>query len=244
MTSQHVITTSAPKIGLLGAVFYFHPSTMARAKELGLDGFRMYFLGRGGVLGDVEPPVVTSAFGYFHPALVAKVWNSARERMAPREAAREYLACCHALARERLAGVEGLDAFCDAAAAIDDAADPAGLALYAGYKAEPRPDDAAARALHLVTVLRELRGSTHLLAIVASGLPPSIAHYLRRPNDYGTFGWGEEAPGVTGEHRAKLERADRLTDELLVPSFSVLDGDGARAFLDGLEAIERAFSAA
>ena len=41
-------------IGPIGAAFYFHPDTVARGKEAGLDGFRFYILGRGGVLGDVE----------------------------------------------------------------------------------------------------------------------------------------------------------------------------------------------
>lgn len=46
-------------IGTIGAAFYFHPDTLARGKAAGLDGFRFYILGRGGVLGDVEPAVVT-----------------------------------------------------------------------------------------------------------------------------------------------------------------------------------------
>ena len=61
--------------GDIGSAFYFHPDTVAKAKSLGLDGFRMYFLGRGGVLGDVEPAVVSSAFGYFEPGLLAHMWN-------------------------------------------------------------------------------------------------------------------------------------------------------------------------
>ena len=47
---------SALKTGDIGSAFYFHPDTLAMAKGHGLDGFRMYFLGRGGVLGDVVTP--------------------------------------------------------------------------------------------------------------------------------------------------------------------------------------------
>ena len=75
-------------IGSIGAAFYFHPDTVAKGKEVGLDGFRFYVLGRGGVLGDVEPDVVHAAFGYFHTGLIDKIWISAKEIVAPRDAAR------------------------------------------------------------------------------------------------------------------------------------------------------------
>ncbi|MGI9594675.1 MAG: helix-turn-helix domain-containing protein, partial [Acidimicrobiales bacterium] len=55
----------AGPIGAAGAAFYVNPDTLARGKELGLDGFRFYVLGRGGVMGDVPAKVVESAFGYF-----------------------------------------------------------------------------------------------------------------------------------------------------------------------------------
>ncbi len=78
MTPTELVQAACPKIASLGAAFYFNPETVAKGKELGLDGFRFYFLGRGGVLGDVEARVVRSAFGYFAPELVDKMWNSSR----------------------------------------------------------------------------------------------------------------------------------------------------------------------
>jgi hypothetical protein len=67
-----------------------------------------YFVGRGGVLGDVEAPVVQSAFGYFAPAVVAKMWNGAREKIAPRDAAPTDEVPLHAVEAERLADPERL----------------------------------------------------------------------------------------------------------------------------------------
>jgi hypothetical protein len=99
MTPQEIMRTIAEPTGPIGSAFYFHPDTMARGKELGLDGFRFYVLGRGGVLGDVDAAVVHAAFGYFHPDMISNLWNSAKEVMAPRDGAREYLACAHAMAR-------------------------------------------------------------------------------------------------------------------------------------------------
>ena len=78
----------AKQVADIGSAFYFHPDTLATGKASGLDGFRFYFVGRGGVLGDVEADVVHSAFGYFEPALFATMWNSAKEIIPARDGAR------------------------------------------------------------------------------------------------------------------------------------------------------------
>lgn len=228
-------------IGAIGASFYFAPSTVAAGKERGLDGFRWYFLGRGGVLGDAEAPVVASAFGYFNPGLVTKMWESGREKIAPRDAGRGYLRCAHDFGRARFDGVEGLDKFCAAAEEINRGIDPAGLALYAGAAAEPLPDDAPARAMHWCVVLREARGSTHLLAIRAAGLTPRIAHQIKRPTEGQLFGWDDE-PTVSADERARWDRAEELTNELLEPAFARLDDGGRRAVLDGLAGMAAALA--
>lgn len=238
---RDVISAIAGRTAAIGASAYFHPATLARGKELGLDGFRFYFLGRGGVLGDVEPEVVVSAFGYFEPGLVAKMWNSGKERVAPRAAAREFLACNADLGRAELADVAGLDAYNEAAAAVVAATDLAGLTLFAGLAGETVPQDAPAAAIHHAALLRELRGSAHLLAVRASGLSAAVAHAIKRPDDVVTFGYAEP-PEITHEYRAALDRAEALTDELLVPSFSVLDPDAAEVLVTGTKAMYAAIS--
>lgn len=243
MTPEALVAAACPKIGAMGASFYFVPETVAAGKELGLDGFRFYFLGRGGVLGDVEAPVVHSAFGYFKPELLATMWDSARKVVAPREAGRAYLGACADHGRRRFAELGGLDAFCDAAAAVDGAADPTGLSLYAGISSEPLADDPPGRAMQLVAVLRELRGSAHLLAVRAVGLDDKTAHWIKRPGDTAMFGWDdEEAPTVTDRERALLDDAEAMTDRLVTPAYAVLDDAGQAALLDGLEAMEAALA--
>lgn len=234
--ADDLLAAACPLIGKLGAAFYFTPETLARGRELGLGGLRFYFLGRGGVLGDVEAPVVASAFGYFEPGMVAHLWDTAKAVLAPREAARVYLACAHEMGRARLGEVAGLEAFCDSAETVARAADPAALALFAGLVGEPLPGDAPARAMQLLVWLRELRGSAHLVAVVASGLSPRVAHYLRRPHDFVQFGWKEsDVPIVTGDDRRRLVAADELTDRMLAPVFGILDDGGWAALLTGLE---------
>lgn len=243
MTLQQLLDTACPTIGTLGSAFYFVPETLARGRELGLDGYRFYFLGRGGVLGDVEAPVVTSAFGYFEPGVVRTMWDSAREVMAPRDAGRAYLACAQDMGRRLLGEVGDLGPFCEAAETVARSAEVAALALFAGVMGEPLPEDPPARAMQLLVALRELRGSAHLVAVRASGLEPRVAHYLRRPDDYAMFGWQGEPPKVGDAERRLLAEADALTDRLVGPAFGALD-DGGAALVDGLDRIVPALGAA
>lgn len=243
MTTQELIDIVCPQIRDTGWVFYFTPETIAVGEGLGLDVFRFYALGRGGVLGDVEARVVSSAFGYFNPSFVVEMWDSARQLCPPRTAGRAYLECCAELGRARLAGLDGLDAFCAAAGAVNDAADPVGLTLYAAASAEPLVADVPGRAMQLVTILREFRGSAHLMAVRAAGLDAKTAHFMRRPADIGMFGWTEEdAPPITDAEHAMLDAADELTDRLVRPAYAVLDEGGRQALVNGMAHIQAALT--
>lgn len=240
MTPQEISRTIAEPTGSVGAAYYFHPDTLARGKELGLDGFRFYVLGRGGVLGDVEAGVVHSAFGYFNPAMIAKLWDSAKETMAPRDAAREYLACAHRFGRATLAEVAGLEAYVDAASTVVAAIDDSAMALFAGLRAEPVPADVAAAAYHHAVMLRELRGGAHLVAVTAVGLPTVVAHAIKRPDAVAMFGWETGAPEPTDADRAALAEAEVITDRILERAFSALSSAQATALVDGTRALHSA----
>jgi len=239
MTPTELVQQACPKIGALGSAFYFNPATLARGKELGLDGFRYYVIGRGGVLGNVEPAVVRSAFGYFAPELVTKIWSSATEVIEPRQGGREYLASAQAFGRSTFDNIDGLDAFNEAAGAINTATDDASLPLYAAFAAEPLADDAPARAMQLTALLREYRGSAHLAAIRALNLDPAVAHAIKRPDDVATFGYAE-APAISDDDRARLAAAETMTDEMVLGAYSAVDADGAAALMAGLTAMEAA----
>ncbi|MDQ6840064.1 MAG: hypothetical protein M3137_17470 [Actinomycetota bacterium] len=243
MNELELVTEVSPLIADMGYRYYFAPETEAVGKELGLDLFSFYFLGRGGVLGDVEWPVVAAAFGYFSPDAVSMMWNGARAKLAPRHAARRHLGCCAEFGRRHLAGVAGLEAFCAAAEMVHTSAQRSlgALALYAGMAAEPVPEDLPARAMHLVAMLREHRGSVHLVAVVAAGLDPAVAHYLRRPDDWRLFGWtAEQVPTVTDIDRRRLAAVDAATDRLVTPAYAVLDDPGRRALSEGIQAMHAA----
>jgi hypothetical protein len=241
-TRQLIATVSAP-INRIGSAWYFLPETVAVGRSIGLDGFRFYFLGRGGVLGDVEWPIVLSAFGYFNPALVDKMWTTAKQRSSVAAAAAAHIGCCQEFGRTRLGQIKGLEAFCEAAEAVNAAAlvDAAAFPLYAGYSALSLAADPPGRAMQLAATLREFRGSAHLVAVVASGLPTPVAHRIRRPDDVERFGWGPGAVRApTEDDRRRLATADELTDRLVEPSFAKLDDDGAAALVAGVDAIAHA----
>jgi hypothetical protein len=229
-----LMAAACADINKYGSAFYFSPETVAVGKEHGLDGFRFYFLGRGGVLGDVEAPVIESAFGWWSPELVAKMWNTAREKMAPRDAGRLYLTCCQNTGRARLANVADLGAFCSGAETIVAATNPAGMALYAGLAAEPLAEDLPGRAMQLLATLRELRGSAHIMAVMSVGLDPKLAHVIKRPDMVKSFGWGEDPIEVTDTQRAQLDQAERITDVITARSYAALPSTAHPAFLAAL----------
>ena len=241
-TTSDLIESTSGRIHELGSLFYFVPPTLEVGKDHGLDGFRWYVLGRGGVLGDVEPPVVGSAFGYWNPGLVDTLWKTAKERadVSPREAARIYLACAADHGRRIWSQIAGLEPVVRSLEKILAAADPSGLHLFSGYVDEPLVDDLPGRASQLVTILREHMGSAHLVAILAVGIEPRIAHGVRRPEMYGAFGWKDEVPEATDERRALLADADALTQRLIAPAYRVLDDAELDAVDTALVAMEAA----
>lgn len=236
------MSTVCPTIGSLGSGFYFSPETLAVGKEMGLDGLRWYILGRGGVLGNVEAPVVSAAFGYFNPSLIDKMWNSARAVIEPRTAGARYHLCAAEYGRRAFADIAGLEGYNAAAEKVVAAADRDGLSLFAGIAAEPLVDDPAGRAMQLTAVLRELRGSAHLAAVVGTGLRARNAHALKRPNDLQMFGYADGDIVATPSDQAKLDAAERATDDMLRPAFAVLDDGEAGALTDGTRAMQAALA--
>lgn len=244
MDDLDLLRQACPVINDTGWAYYFTPETMARGAELGFKGPQFYFAGRGGLLGDCDASVVSAAFGYFNPEVVTRAWESARETCAPRKAGRAHWICCADLGRAKLGAVPGLADFVAAADAVNRAADPDGLALYSAFRSEPMVVDAPGRAMQLVAILREYRGSAHLLAVRAAGLTSKQAHFLKRPNDVKMFGWSDDdAPTMPSDAAARLERAERITDDIVLPAFAVLDGAGRRALVDGAKAIQSALRA-
>jgi len=232
------IAAACPLVGDTGYRFYFTPETREVGEKLGLNGMEFYVLGRGGSLGDCDGAALAANFGYFNPAVIGGAWDSAKAKCAPRAAGRAHLDCSAAYGRAKFASIPKLDAFVAAADAVNAAADPDGLGLYAAMKCEPLVSDAPGRAMQLATVLREFRGSAHLAAIRAAGLTSKVAHLIKRPADAKMFGWSDnDVAQVTDAQRAQWDAAEKLTDEMVAPAYGVLDAAGRDAFLAGITAM-------
>jgi hypothetical protein len=102
-------------------------------------------------------------------------------------------------------------------------------------------DDPAGRAMQLIDVLREFRGSAHLAAVRSVGLADSLAHCIKRPEMVEPFGWPADlAANVTDEHRALLDEAEVLTDRAVRPAYAVLDEAAGDALMSGLRQVQAA----
>lgn len=244
MDNKTLLDSACPLIGELGSAFYFIPETGAVGKELGLGGMEFYVLGRGGSMGDCDGRAVAAAFGYFNPDFLAKVWSDAAAKCAPRRAGAAHLECAANLGRAKFASLPGLADLVAAMDKVKAAADPDGLGLYAAMAAEPLASDAPGRAMQLIALLREFRGSAHLVALRTAGLASPVAHAAKRPDMWKTFGYPEESmPEITAEITAKLAEAEKITDRLVEPAYAVLDDAEREALVSGVRAAKEALKA-
>lgn len=208
-------------VGDLGGMWLLHPDVLGPCRAAGYpNGYAYYVTGRGGVLGDVDADVIVSAFGFFAPALVRKMWEAGVAVEGARAAATRYTDACCDFSRARVGGFAETERLVELAGRVAACADPTGLALFAGWRAQPQPDDAEGRAILLMHILREMRGSVHIVAVVASGLSPLDA-VLASGGDVQAqqFGWPEPYHLVAPE--AKSE-AETLTDFILAGLYSTV----------------------
>ncbi|CAB4652743.1 unannotated protein [freshwater metagenome] len=243
MNNQELLDAACPTINVFGAAYYFIPETLQAGKDINLGGMEFYVQGRAGQMGNCDPDAVASAFGYFKPALLRSILEAARAKVEPRVAGTAHLESCAALGRTKLASLPNLEAFVAVLEKINNAADPDSLALYAAIRTETLASDAAGRAMQLIAILREFRGSAHLVALRAVGVKSSTAHFIKRPDMWKQFGYTEdEAPEVTDAILKKMDEAEKLTDAIVEPAFAVLTQDERKTLLDGLEATKAALS--
>ncbi|MEY4361110.1 MAG: hypothetical protein RL391_416 [Actinomycetota bacterium] len=219
----------APSVGALGGAFMLDPSVLGPGKSAGYPGgFSYYVVGRGGVLGDVDASVVSSAFGFFAPSLVRSLWEAGVPVEGARAGADRYTIGCAEWGRTRLGDWAGAPRAVQLLERIIDGANDSGLSLFAGWRAQSRPNDPVGRAYLLMHVLRELRGGVHLVATLAGGLTPLEA-VLANPSSHGIeqakrFGWNEPFPDVSRSHGAMAD-AERITNSMMARHLDTLSED-------------------
>lgn len=212
-------------VGGWGFAWMSDAGVRARGKsELGLRGRPLYHLGRGGALGDVPVDVVVSAEAFFPPAVVRAAWEEGRAVLVPYDAAVAYAGFCSDVFRSTYGDRPDLPRLVELLERVVDGAEGAGLPLFAGWRALPRPDDAAGRAGLLLNVLREHRGAVHAAACAAMGLGPLEAIMA---GSYGEanarfFEWPEPYPDPA-PYRGRWDAAEELTSAATGRAYDALD---------------------
>ncbi|OBK22880.1 evbL [Mycobacterium asiaticum] len=175
------------------AIFMLHPETFAESVGAGYQNpLAGYVAGRGGVLGEANGVTVGSVFVVFEPNALGALWEEGVAVRGAAGAAELYWEQTANFARKHLAGTPGLNRFAELGEKIIAATPAAGLPLYAGWRTMPLADDAPARALQVMFILRELQAGVHFNALANSGIHPVKAHMLNKGREYTTmFGWPE-----------------------------------------------------
>lgn len=225
MTPEQAATAAKPGVLELGGAFNDDPRTLRRARVMGLSGWAFYVAGRGGALGDVRTDTVAAALGFIAPEAVVDGWEAARRVATPMDVAAARLAECCRWGNENLGDFALLDRLTELVQRIVVSADPAGMPLFAAWRAMPVSDSApAARAAVLLHLLREHRGGGHLLAVRASGLTPLEAIIAGPDGEAGAvaFGWQPPYPPIGPLVRRRMW-AEAVTDRISSSAFAVLE---------------------
>lgn len=215
-----VQATSVP-IHDIGTGIYLSPDVLGWAAGWGWSNpFAFYFAGRGGMLGEVTPEVVTAALGWFCPTAVTAMYNDGIGVAGARGAA-ERMAEAHTKWGEKhFAQVDGLE---EAVPVIEDLVtglEGSALPLFVGWREAPASESSAGRAAQLMQMLREWRGGLHLVATTSVGLTPLEAILTNEGAAQAKFfGWAEPFPDVSGI-KAKHDEAEAITDQLCATSLA------------------------
>lgn len=223
MTALEAATETAQPIVANGSKFMFGEEAKAIAEAEGYpNGFALYFAGRAGVIGTTDVDQVVSAFAWWEPGLVAKMFGRGIEAKSPAEAAADFASACRQWGDNNLAGAEGTEAIATIGRKIIDSANPMGCALYTGWRKVEPGDSTAGGAAVALQALRELRGDLHIQAVAAEGLSALQAVSCHGGADRSKmFGWPEPAP-EDADVRSRWDRAEAVTNQMAARHYEVL----------------------
>jgi len=230
-------------------------ATLERGASVGLDPATNHFwiVGRAGVMGDCTWEVAAAGLGFLGPDAVRAAWQAVPDGVSHLDVARLYARCCTDWGRAELARFDPveLDRVDRLGRRIADAVPLSMGGVFAGWRAlEPPsgdgPEDVGARVALTLHLLRELRGAAHIAAVLAVGITPldavlaspavpprTGAPWAEHLGWQGPFGHAEEV------RQARLE-AEKLTSQMLVPYFGLLDPPELQFFAGTVEATRNA----
>jgi hypothetical protein len=175
-------------VGPFHNVTYYAPE-IAEFKDAGMRGWWMaYFAYRAAPLGPVPASVVVATFYGFAPRMVERAVPAVWDVMTPRQALELRLDIVDRALRRLLGGTIASAELAEAAALARQATegcDVAARPLFAGYAALPWPDQPHLQLCHASTLLRELRGDSHAIALAAEGVDGVECHLLMAAQGHG-----------------------------------------------------------
>ncbi|MBG0561627.1 SCO6745 family protein [Actinoplanes aureus] len=225
MTPEQAAANAKAGLATIVGAFAESPQTLRRARLLGLSGWAYHVSARAGALGDVRPETVAAALAFIAPEAVTDGWEATAKTSAPVEVAKWHLHELCTWGTEQLGGFPRLSRLLDLAARLVDAVDPAGLPLFAAWRAMPVPDtEPGARAAVLLHLLHEHRQGIHVIAVRAGGLTPIEAIIAGPDGETGAvaFGWQPPYPPA-GPLVRRLMWAEAVANSLAGQAYAVLD---------------------
>ena len=195
----------------------------------GLDFLSGYVWARASVLGEPDPGVVVATFGVFEPGMLTGVYEAARRSCTLAEI---RAACQTGVIASLRAALGAPDQALHAAGLLRHAAQDVALTgrpLFAGVSGLPWPEDELAQLWQACSMLRELRGDSHLAACAAAGLSGLEANILTemqvgfpRRSYTATRGWTPEA---MDQAEASMARRGLITGDALTGAGASLRAD-------------------
>jgi Helix-turn-helix family len=225
MTALEAVVAAKGPIGSLGGAWMTSDAEEQATVDAGLEGWQLYFLGRHGVLGDVDADVVLASAYVFPADHLRREWDAARTVMAPDAAVTRYLGLLHDWGREHLGGFGAAERLAELGQRVIDASDVVALPLFAGWRALPVPTSAPERCAHVCQVLREHRGACHGVVLAVLQMAPLTAILTNIGGEANAldYGWEPPFPEPTDADRAVRVRVEELTDVVAAPAYDVLD---------------------
>jgi hypothetical protein len=225
------------------------PLTDRLAIDLGLQsGSDLWIVGRAGVLGDGKADVAAAGLGFLSPERVRAAWESLPDGLTHRQVADAYAALCCRWGATELAKFDEtrMATLDELGRAIANAADASIGAVFAGWRAQPQPDDVNARVALTMHVLREMRGGAHIIAVNACAITPLQA-VLASPAPPPRSGpaWAEHLgwTGPFGDASAAREaraEAERLTSRIVAPIYGSIGASALDEFAELVESTRNA----
>ncbi|MCC6227091.1 MAG: hypothetical protein IT195_11905 [Microthrixaceae bacterium] len=239
MTPEATAAAVAAPIGEYGTKFMLDSSFYEGLDKWGYGGFDFYFAGRGGVLGDGPADATIAAFGFMHPDLVRDMWDAGRAVAPVHETVTRFTDRCAEWGRRHFGESTGLPRLAALAERVVESADATAAPLFAGWRAVPRPADAAGATALLLNCLREHRGGMHLIAVRSVGLTALEAVLANGGEGVARF-FGHQPPFPEAAPAEKTLEAEAITNQLAAQAYEILDEGERLEFVDLVSSVRTA----